>query len=57
MKEAGLLDEFNKFARPEDNQMRILDGKGKLWLDNQDEEFVRARAGAGAAGDRPEIDR
>lgn len=63
MKEAGLMDEFNKFARPEDDQMRILDGNGKVWFDDRDEEFVGKRGpppeDGGDSGPeyRPEIDR
>jgi hypothetical protein len=50
MKEAGLMEEFTKFARTEGEQMKIFDRTGKLWFDDEENE-------EGAGHGRPEIDR
>lgn len=51
METAGLMDQFKAKARPEGEQMRILDKDGKVFLD-----IKRADKGEGAT-ERPEIDR
>ncbi|KAG9003991.1 hypothetical protein FRB94_001196 [Tulasnella sp. JGI-2019a] len=59
MKGAGLLEEFRKLSRPEDDQMRILDKDGKVWFDDRDG-AMRRMVGSllkFVGGDRPEIDR
>jgi 2-polyprenyl-6-methoxyphenol hydroxylase-like FAD-dependent oxidoreductase len=48
MREAGLLDQFHRFARVEGEARRVVDKTGKVWLDEVAEE--------GQVG-RPEIDR
>src|SRR6476619_4841570 len=48
MREAGLLDQFHRFARVEGEARRVVDKTGKVWLDEGAEE---------GQGGRPEIDR
>jgi 2-polyprenyl-6-methoxyphenol hydroxylase-like FAD-dependent oxidoreductase len=50
IREAGLTEEFFKFARKEGEQMKILDNTGKVWLDDMG---LHGSEG----GSRPEIDR
>jgi FAD binding domain len=45
LKEAGLIEEFWKYARREGEQMKIYDKTGKLWLNSESD------------NGRPEIDR
>lgn len=51
MRETGLFVEFEKYARMEGEEMRILDKTGKVWLDEADEQQGKPSAS------RPEIDR
>lgn len=44
---AGLMDEFRRAARYEDQGSRIVDKAGRVWFDDQD----------AGDGDRPEVDR
>ena len=48
MREAGLLDQFHRFARVEGEARRVVDKTGKVWLEEVAEE---------GQGGRPEIDR
>ena len=48
---AGLIEQFNAKARPEDDQMRILDKTGQVFLD------VKPNDEAEGVEKRPEIDR
>jgi len=48
LKEVGLMDEFEKFARKEGDSMRILDKTGKVWYEDEPQ---------GEGPGRPEIDR
>jgi 2-polyprenyl-6-methoxyphenol hydroxylase-like FAD-dependent oxidoreductase len=59
LKEAGLLEKFLEFARKEGEQMRILDGKGKVWLDHgvEDDRHGDHDQDNHEGGGRPEIDR
>jgi len=48
---AGLMDEFQKYARPEGEHTRILDKDGRVWLDHD------SPMGRPSDEGRPEIDR
>ena len=48
LREAGLLDQFHRFARVEGEDQRVVDKTGKVWLEEVAEE---------GQGGRPEIDR
>jgi 2-polyprenyl-6-methoxyphenol hydroxylase-like FAD-dependent oxidoreductase len=53
LKNAGLLDEFKKYARPEGEAMKLIKHDGTVVLDENTEGSKRPREYA----DRPEIDR